>query len=222
LAEGISCVLNIVRATEAAIRAAADLLRNGGVVVFPTDTVYGVGARAADAAAVARLFTAKQRPRDRAIPVLLASARDLPLVGVALSPAARSLARAFWPGGLTLVVRRAPSFRSAALVGDTVAVRVPDHPVARLLIELAGEPLAATSANVSGKPSPLTAEEAARQIGEAVDMVIDGGPAPGGIESTVVDTTVEPPRVLREGAIRRSTIERVAGALADPADDAIE
>lgn len=215
-------MLNILRATEAAIRAAADLLRSGGVVVFPTDTVYGVGARATDDAAVARLFTAKQRPRDRAIPVLLASAGDLPVVGVALSPAARSLARAFWPGGLTLVVRRAPSFHSAALAGATVAVRVPDHPVARLLIELTGEPLAATSANISGEPSPLTAEEAARQIGDAVDMVIDGGPAPGGIESTVVDTTVEPPRLLREGAIPRSAIERVAGALADAADGAIE
>lgn len=207
-------MLNIAHASEEVIRSAAQTLRNGGVVVFPTDTVYGVGARAGDGEAVTRIFRAKRRPPERALPLLLADANDLPLVARRLSPAARRLARAFWPGGLTLVVWRAPAFHSTALAGDTVAVRVPDHPVARRLIELAGEPLATTSANISGAPSPLTAEEAARQIGAAVDLVLDAGPAPGGIESTVVDTTVDPPRILRDGAIARSAIERVAGPLA--------
>jgi L-threonylcarbamoyladenylate synthase len=190
----------------------AERLRAGGLVAFPTDTVYGVGVLASEAEAVQRLFEAKRRPRDKAIPILLASAEQLERVVSEVPEAARRLAAAFWPGALTLVLRKGEGFESAALAGgDTVAVRVPDHPVARELIERAGEPLAGTSANLSGQPSPLTAEEVREQLGEAVDTVVDGGRCRGEVPSTVVDTTVEPLRVLREGPISRDDLERALG-----------
>lgn len=191
---------------------AADCLRQGGLVAFPTDTVYGVGALASDAGAVRRLFEAKRRPLDKAIPILLASASDLERVVGRVPEAAQRLATVFWPGALTLVLRKGEGFDSAALAGgDTVAVRVPDHPVVRKLIERVGEPLAGTSANLSGQPSPISAEEVRRQLGKAVDIVVDGGRCPGEVPSTVVDVTVDPPRVLREGPIARDDLERVLG-----------
>lgn len=191
---------------------AADCLRRGGLVAFPTDTVYGVGALASDAGAVRRLFEAKRRPLDKAIPILLASASELERVVGRVPETARRLAAAFWPGALTLVLRKGEGFDSAALAdGDTVAVRVPDHPVVRKLIERVGEPLAGTSANLSGRPSPISADEVRQQLGEAVDIVVDGGRCPGEVPSTVVDVTVEPPRVLREGPISRNDLERVLG-----------
>jgi L-threonylcarbamoyladenylate synthase len=120
---------------------------------------------------------------------------------------------ASWPGALTLVLRRRPDFHSPALAGgDTVAVRVPAHPVALELLRRVGQPLTGTSANLSGQPGPRTAEEVRRQIGERVDLIVDGGPCPGGVESTVVDCTVDPPRVLREGAV---PAEQIAAALAE-------
>jgi L-threonylcarbamoyladenylate synthase len=126
--------------------------------------------------------------------------------------AAVRLARAFWPGALTLVFRRRRDFVSPALAGgETVAVRVPDHPLVQAIIERVREPLAGTSANLSGRPSPVTAEEAREQLGGSLDIIIDGGRCPGGVESTVVDVTADPPRVLREGAILRSKLERWTG-----------
>ena len=198
---------------EAVLEEAARCLKDGGLVAFPTDTLYGLAAVASQERAVKRLFEAKERRRDRPLPVLIASAADVDSVAVEVSPVARRLMEAFWPGGLTLVLRRHPGFHSPALAGgDTVAVRVPAHPVALELLRRVGEPLTGTSANLSGRPGPRTAEEVRHQLGDRVDLVVDGGPCPGGVESTVVDCTVDPPRVLREGAV---PAERVAAALSD-------
>ncbi len=189
---------------------AVERLRAGGLVAYPTDTVYGLGAAAGHDEAVRRLFEAKSRNLDKPLPLLLASASQVELVAVDVPPVARRLMATFWPGGLTLVLRKAPSYHSLALAGgDTVAVRVPDHPVPRELVERLGQPITGTSANRSGAPSPLTATAVREQLGDLVDLVIDGGRCPGGIESTVVDCTVDPPRLLREGVIPWPEIERV-------------
>jgi L-threonylcarbamoyladenylate synthase len=193
------------------IDAAVAVLQQGGIVVFPTDTVYGVGALPGDARAVRKIFRAKRRPPERAIPILIADEADLPRVAAAVPPAARRLARAFWPGPLTIVLRRAPAFRGAGLAeDDTVAVRIPNHPVARALIRAAGGALAVTSANLSGRPSLPTAGEVAAQIGRRVDLILDGGRCPGGVESSVVDCSRTPIRLLREGALTRDQLARAA------------
>ena len=159
-----------------------------------------------------KLFQAKNRALDKAIPVLLGRVEELERVVEKVPEAAVRLAEAFWPGALTLVFRRRRDFVSPALAaGETVAVRVPDHPVVRAIIERVGEPLAGTSANLSGRRSPVTAEEVREQLGASVDIIINGGRCPGGVESTVVDVTVDPPRLLREGAIPRSELERATG-----------
>jgi L-threonylcarbamoyladenylate synthase len=196
---------------EAVLEEAARCLQDGGLVAFPTDTLYGLGAVASQERAVERLFEAKERPGDRPLPIFVASAADVDSVATEVSQAVRRLMETFWPGGLTLVLRRHPRFHSPALAGgDTVAVRVPAHPVALELLRRVGEPLTGTSANLSGRPGPRTAGEVRRQLGGRVDLIVDGGPCPGGVESTVVDCTVDPPRVLREGAV---PAERVAAAV---------
>lgn len=193
------------------IDAAVEALRAGGIVVFPTDTVYGVGAMPGDARAVRKIYRAKRRPPDKALPVLIADEADLARVAAAVPAAARRLAQAFWPGPLTIVLRRAPGFRGAGLPEDeTVAVRIPDLAAARALIRAAGGALAVTSANRSGEPSPRTAREAAAQIGRSVDLILDGGPCPGGVESSVVDCSRTPIRVLREAALSREQLSRAA------------
>ena len=185
-----------------AIEEAAVLLRAGELVAFPTDTVYGVGAVAWDAAAVGRLYTAKLRSLEKAIPILLADPSDMQLVARDLPPAALRLAERFWPGPLTLVVAKAERVPAAVTAGgSTVAVRVPDHTVARALIRAAGAPLATTSANLSGQASPSTAQEVAAQLGGRIAMILDGGRCPGGVPSTVVDVTGEEPVLLRAGPI---------------------
>lgn len=196
--------------SKTAIAQAAQILTSGGLVVFPTDTVYGVGAHALDATAIEGLYLAKERPRDKAIPVLLASAADLPLVAREISPVARRLAEAFWPGALTLVLPRQPTLPAVLTAGgDSVAVRVPDHPAGRALIAALGAPLAATSANLSGQSSPITAEEAAAQLGERIDLILDGGPCPGGAPSTVLDLTRDPPQVLRAGPVTEAALRAI-------------
>jgi L-threonylcarbamoyladenylate synthase len=198
---------------EAVLDEAVCCLQNGGLVAFPTDTLYGLAAVASQDRAVERLFAVKERPRDRSLPVLVASTADVKGVATdvpAGPPAPRRLMKAFWPGGLTLVLRRHPRFHSLALAGgDTVAVRVPAHPIALELLRRVGEPLTGTSANLSGKLAPRTAGEVRRGLGDRMDLIVDGGACPGGVESTVVDCTVDPPRVLREGAV---PAERVAAA----------
>lgn len=193
-----------------AIAQAAQVLTAGGLVAFPTDTVYGAGAHAFDAGAVERLYAAKERPRDKAIPVLLASDGDLPLVAREIPPIARRLAGALWPGALTLILPRRPTLPAILTAsGDSVAVRVPDHPAAHALMAALGAPLAATSANLSGRPSPVTAEEVAAQLGGRLDLILDGGTCPGGVPSTVLDLTREPPRVLRAGPVTEAKLRDI-------------
>jgi L-threonylcarbamoyladenylate synthase len=203
----------VLPAGKEAIAVAARVLAEGGLVAFPTDTVYGVGAGAFQPDAVERIYSAKIRPRDKAIPVLLARPDDLPLITDRITEAAWLLAERFWPGGLTLVLPKkanVPAIISAG--GPTVAVRVPDHPVALALIASLGVPLAATSANLSGRPSPVTTREVETELGGRIELILDGGKCPGGVPSTVLDLTINPPAILRAGAI---TVEEINAVLAE-------
>jgi len=202
----------IVPATNrSCVEEAVRILRRGGLVCYPTDTVYGIGAAAGDDAAVRRLFAVKGRPPDKALPLLLADTSDA--AGVAeVTPLARALAGRFWPGALTIVVRKAPDYRSLALAGgETVALRVPDHDLVRAIVRALGEPLTGTSANRAGAPPPVSAHEVASQMGEMGDLIIDGGPCQARLESTVVDITRDVPEVLREGPVSRGEIEEAVG-----------
>jgi L-threonylcarbamoyladenylate synthase len=185
----------------AAVAVAVELLRAGGVVAFPTDTVYGLGAHAAIAAAVAALYEVKERPAEKAIPLLLSSADDLPQVADPVPDLAWRLAARFWPGALTLVLPKGPAVIEAVSAGAGVAVRVPDYPPLQALIRELGVPLAVTSANLSGAPSPVTARDVVTQLNGRVPLVLDGGPCRGGVSSTVLDLTTDPPRILRSGAL---------------------
>ncbi len=194
------------------IRRAADVVRSGGLVAFPTETVYGLGANGLDTGAIARIFEAKGRPATN--PVILHVCDGSRVLNVAANwPAtAEVLAARFWPGPLTFVVPKAPQVPSVATAGGpTVAVRCPNHPVARALILEAGVPIAAPSANRSTELSPTRAEHVLKSLNGRIDMVLDGGPCSGGIESTVVDVTGEVPRVLRPGLISVSMLEDVCG-----------
>lgn len=192
------------------VKKGSEIIRKGGLVAFPTDTLYGLGAGAYIESAVERVFRVKQRPRSMALPLLLADASQIPEVGQDIPAYAWRLIERFLPGGLTLVVRRTQKIKDIITAGgDTVAFRIPDHPVCRALIKDSGMPVTGTSANLSGQPNPLTYEEVRRQIGGKVDLVIDGGPAPGGKESTVLDVTGDAPLILRLGAISRAQLEEV-------------
>jgi len=187
-------------------------LRAGGIVAIPTDTVYGIAVDLATPGGIERLFAAKRRPPEKGITLLLADAAQAPAIGQ-WPPSAARLARAFWPGGLTIVVPRQPDDRlPAALTGGaaTIGLRVPDHPAPRALAGAVG-PLPTTSANVSGLPEATDAAGIVAQLGDAVDLVLDGGPAHGGQASTVVDCSVDPPSILRQGAIPWSAIETALG-----------
>lgn len=185
-----------------AITRAADCLRRGGLVAFPTETVYGLGAYALDRQAVLRLFEAKGRPSHDPLIVHVASVDDIePLVDEIPSAALR-LAKRFWPGPLTLVMRRAAAVPQEVTAGlETVAIRIPSHPVARALLTAAGIPIAAPSANLFSRPSPTRAAHVLEDLDGRIDMIIDGGPTQVGIESTVLDLTRGVPTVLRPGAI---------------------
>jgi L-threonylcarbamoyladenylate synthase len=202
-------------ADAAAITRAADLLRAGRLVAFPTETVYGLGANALDAAAVARLFAAKGRPATNPLIVHVASPAEVPAVAAAWPEAAAQLAAAFWPGPLTLVLPKADAVPVAVTAGGpTVAVRCPDHPVALALLREAGVPVAAPSANRSGELSPTTAAHVLKSLGGRVDAVLDGGPCRRGLESTVLDVTGPVPRVLRPGPVTVPMLETVVGPVA--------
>ncbi len=199
----------VLPVTEESMAEAVRILLAGGLVAFPTDTVYGVGAHAFQPQAVEKLYTAKIRARDKAIPLLLARADELSLVAESLPPTAGPLVEKFWPGGLTLVVRKRAIVSDVVSSGPTVAVRVPAHPVPQALIAAMGAPLAATSANRAGHPSPVTAQDVVRELTGRVELILDGGPCPGGIPSTVLDLTTDPPMVLRAGAITEEDIRAV-------------
>lgn len=196
------------------LRRAVEVLQRGGIVVFPTDTVYGVGAHAFMDDAVSKLYQVKERPRERAIALLIADAQDMAILASPVPQAAWQLAERFWPGGLTLVLPKAPSLATLATAGgDTVALRIPNHPFALALIHALGAPLAATSANPTGMPSPTTAHQAREQLGNRVDLVVDGGRCLGGVESTVLDLSGPEPRILREGAISPGQLRAALNSL---------
>lgn len=194
--------------------AAAEAIRSGGCIVLPTDTVYGIAADAFSSSAVQRLLDAKQRGADMPPPVLIAEPGMLRALAIDVPTAAHDLAQAFWPGALTLILK---SQRTLELkigdTGGTVAVRVPDHAVARDLLRRTG-PLAVSSANISKQPPAVRVEEAVGQLGATVAVYIDGGEAPGGVPSTIVDFSLEPKgRILRQGAISFDELSRVAPEL---------
>ncbi|WP_374685800.1 L-threonylcarbamoyladenylate synthase [Promineifilum sp.] len=184
-----------------AVAEAAGWLRRGYPVVFPTDTVYGVGVTPFDGAAIERLYAAKARPSDKGIPVLLADAADVERVATGIPPAAAELMARFWPGPLTVIVPRRPELPAALSPNDAVAVRVPDHAVARALIRAAGGAVAASSANVSGEAAALSGMAALAALRGVVAAVLDDGPSPGGQPSTIVDCTGARPAIVRAGPL---------------------
>jgi L-threonylcarbamoyladenylate synthase len=197
---------------DALIDQAVALLRQGGVVAYPTDTLYGLGADAFNEAAVERVFEIKGRPLGMPLPLLLASQDDLSRVASRVPPLAWRLAERFWPGALTIVLPKAAQVPAlVAARGWTVGLRVPDHPVPRELARRLANPITGTSANISGVEAPATAEVVRRTIGHLVDMVLEGGPPPSGRQSTVVDLAGQRPRLLREGAVSREAIEEACG-----------
>lgn len=203
----------VVPADEAGVMAAAAVLRSGGVVALPTDTVYGIAVDLATPGGIERLFHVKQRPPDKGIMLLLADAAQAPTIG-AMTPAATALGEALWPGGLTVIVPQRPDVTlPAALTGGakTIGLRVPDHATPRALAAAVG-PLPTTSANRSGQPEGRDATELADQIGDDIELILDGGPAHGGPASTVVDCTGDRPTILRAGAIAPERIAEVLAA----------
>jgi L-threonylcarbamoyladenylate synthase len=206
--------MTILPATAHTIDRAAALLRGGAVVAFPTETVYGLGADALDARAVARIFEIKRRPTFDPLIVHVADGAMLAQVAAGVPAAAQTLIDAFWPGPLTLVLRKSDVVPDLVTSGlPTVAVRMPAHPVARAIIERAHIPVAAPSANPFGYLSPTRAEHVARMLGDGVDLIVDGGPATFGVESTIV--MIEPvPTLLRPGALAVEAIEALIGPLA--------
>lgn len=191
-----------------AIQKALEILQKGGLVAFPTDTVYGVGALAFDAIAVESIYTAKKRPVEKAIPILLGGPGDLNKVTAYVPPIAAKLAARFWPGALTLIVPKHSNLPEIISAGTTVGVRVPDHPIARKLLTASG-PMAVTSANLSGQDNPLSAEDVKRQLNGRIPLILDGGETPGGVPSTVVSCLGTEPVILREGPITWKDIQFV-------------
>lgn len=191
------------------IQRALDALYKGGIVAFPTDTVYGVGTLAFNNSAIESIYNAKKRPIEKAIPILIGDLHDLEKVGVNIPDMALRFAARFWPGPLTCVVPKQPTLPAAISATSTVAVRIPDHPDALALLRAAG-PMAVTSANISGQPSPTTAQEVYAQLNGRIPLILDGGTTPGGVPSTLVDCTGERPVVLRDGPI---TLENLLSAL---------
>lgn len=203
----------LCQADDASIRRAAALLRAGELVAFPTETVYGLGADALNGEAAARIFAAKGRPADN--PLIAHIAGESGLAGlIAGEPCAcaRKLMRAFWPGPMTLIFPKSPRVPREVTAGlDTVAVRMPSHPVARALISAAQTPIAAPSANRSGRPSPTTAAHVLEDMEGRIPLILDGGPCEVGLESTVVDVTGARPRILRPGGVTLEMLEGIVG-----------
>jgi len=193
--EGRTRVLKVDPANPdpAAIREAAGLLRRGGLVAFPTETVYGLGANLQDPQAVQELYQVKQRPFEKQATLHIADFGQVERERAAVSPLAWEILRRFWPGPLTVVLARPD--------GSTIGFRMPGHPVALALLKEAAVPVIAPSANLAGQPPAVTAEQVLRVFSDKIDAVLDGGPASSGVSSTVVDLSSEPPRILREGAL---------------------
>ena len=193
----------------AQIQQALTVLKNGGIIAFPTDTVYGLGALAFDNAAIESIYVAKDRPIEKAIPILIGDLSDLDQVAVDIPNMALRFADRFWPGPLTCIVPKRKTLPPAVSATSTVAVRIPNHPDILSLLRAAG-PMAVTSANISGQPSPSTAEEVYAQLNGRIPLILDGGKTPGGVPSTLVDCSGSEPIILREGPI---TMQELLSAL---------
>lgn len=189
-----------------AISEALSILRSGGLVAFPTDTVYGLGCLAFDRKAVESIYIAKDRPVEKAIPVLVAEIMDTEKIVTEFPPIPRILALRFWPGPLTCILPKKPTLPEAVSATSTIGVRIPDEVTARVLLRNAG-PMAVTSANISGQPSPSTAEEVFEQLNGRIPLIIDGGKTPGGLPSTVIDCLSDEFKILREGPISADDIQ---------------
>ena len=195
------------------ISRAIDVLRKGGVIVFPTDTVYGLGGNALAAQVVSRVYEIKRRPPGLTFPLLLADTSQLMGVAQDVSDTAWRLIRHFLPGGLTLILPRSPLVPEVICgAKNTIGVRIPDHAVTLALIQGLGAPLIGTSANVSGRPPVRSCPDLDPEIKNKIDFIIDGGKCPG-VESTVIDVTGDPPRLIREGIVTRGDIQEICGAL---------
>ena len=198
---------------------AAAILRRGGLLGIPTETVYGLGANGLDGEAVARIFAAKGRPQDNPLILHIPSADWLERYCEDIPPAARALPARFWPGPLTMILRRRPVVPDAVTAGlDTVGMRCPAHPVCRAILAAADLPVAAPSGNTSGRPSPTTMADMLEDMDGKIDGIVDGGPCAVGVESTIIDLTETPPRLLRPGGVTLEELEDVLGEVAvDPA-----
>ena len=201
------------------LKEAAGILRSGGLVAFPTETVYGLGGNALDEDAARKIYAAKGRPSDNPLIAHVSCVEEVEPLVKEIPEAGRKLMEAFWPGPLTMIFPKSDKVPYGTTGGlDTVAIRMPDDPVANRLIALAGVPVAAPSANTSGRPSPTTADHVWQDMNGRIEMIIDGGPVGIGVESTIVDVSSEVPAVLRPGAITMEMLEAVLGDVSvDPA-----
>lgn len=195
-----------------ALREAGEILHRGGLVAFPTETVYGLGGDALNRESSRKIYAAKGRPSDNPLIVHICRIEDMDTLAREVTPAAKAVAEAFWPGPLTLILPKSDLVPYETTGGlDTVAIRLPSHPVARELIDYAGGYVAAPSANLSGKPSPTIAKYVIQDMDGRVDAIIDGGEVGIGLESTIIDMTVQPPQILRPGYVTRQMLEQVLG-----------
>ena len=197
------------------IRAAGHILEQGGLVAFPTETVYGLGANALDEEAARKTYAAKGRPSDNPLIVHIADLKDLYPIAGKVPQKAVTLAEKFWPGPLTMIFDKSGLVPHGTTGGlETVAVRMPDDAAALALIRAAGGYVSAPSANTSGRPSPTTADHVLDDLDSRIDMILDGGPVHIGVESTIVDMTVDPPMILRPGAVTKEMLEETVGEVA--------
>lgn len=194
--------------TEESIAAAGKILSEGGLVAFPTDTVYGLGALCTDEAAIEKLFAAKGRDEGKPISILVSDIAQVEAAADEVPEKARRLMEQYWPGALTIVLKKSPAVSARLSAGTgTIGIRMPDSETARALIKAAKSPLAAPSANRSGKRSAVTAEDVREDLDGRIDLILDGGPCPVGLASTVVDLTGPDPKILREGIITKTMID---------------
>jgi L-threonylcarbamoyladenylate synthase len=203
--------VQIRRISESSLREAGEVVRDGGVIAFPTETFYGLGVDPFNVRAVQRLYDLKGRsPQTRPLLVLIRSRDELSALVSEIAPDAERLMEACWPGPLTLVFRASVAVPTVLTAGTgTIGVRLSAYPEARRVLEVIGGPLTGTSANRTGQPPATTTEEVERAFGAAVDLIVNGGPTPGGLPSTVVDTTVSPPRLIREGCVSQAVLRAV-------------